>query len=53
MEGDAEARLSELLATVFPEIGDGWLAGPFTIPGSARLPGDMPVYVSKLRTVVV
>ena len=29
-----------------------WLAGPFTVPGNRHLPGDVPVYVGKLRTHV-
>ena len=29
-----------------------WIAGPFTVPGNGYLPGDVPFYVGKLRTVV-
>jgi len=27
---------------------DGWLAGPFRVPGNGHLPGTIPVYVGKL-----
>ena len=30
----------------------GWLAGPFTVPGNAHLPGDVPFYIGKLFTRV-
>lgn len=37
-----------------PAEGDyGWVVGPLSVPGNARLPAELPVYVAKRHQQVV
>ena len=50
---DLDAFLARLGAAERTSAADGsWLAGPYTVPGNAHLPGDLPIYIGKLTTTI-